>query len=86
MTGVQTCALPIYAVALGTAALEGATRLIRARDWRERGFALVRRPDGTLVRDACDLDAGQELAVQLKGATLGVRVETITPDQTEADA
>ena len=83
---LQAAAAARHALALGAAAFDGATRLIRARDWRERGFALVRLPDGAVVRDAAALRPGQELAVQLKGATLGARVETITPDLTEADA
>jgi exonuclease VII large subunit len=60
--------------------------LIRARDWRERGFALVRLPDGTLLRDAAALSTGQSVAIQMKGATLDATINAINPDPTEGDA
>ncbi len=75
-----------HALALTTAALTATESLIRARDWRERGFALVRLPDGTLVRDAADLATGQAVAVQMKGATLEAVIAAIHPDPTEGDA
>ncbi|MGI9117581.1 MAG: hypothetical protein ACR2JV_08100, partial [Gaiellales bacterium] len=75
-----------HRLARDATALDGATRLVRARDWRERGFALVRLPDGTLVRDAAGLATGQAIAVELKGATLDAVIETVHPDAAEADA
>ena len=62
-----------------------ATSLIRARDWRERGFALVRLPDGALVRDAATLTTGQHIAIELQGATLAAVIETVHPEATETD-
>ena len=59
--------------------------LIRARDWRERGFALVRLPDGTLLRDGAALSVGQTVAIQVKGATLDATIDAIHPDPTEGD-
>lgn len=75
-----------HALELRAAALMAAEGLIRARDWRERGFALVRLPDGTLLRDAAALSAGQPIEIQLKGATLDATIDSIHPDPTEADA
>lgn len=81
----QAAAAAGHQVALGATALDASARLMRARDWRERGFALIRRPDGSLVRDAAGIAIGEEIAIEMKGATLGTRVETIT-QTTEADA
>ncbi len=75
-----------HALTLNATALAGAESLIRARDWRERGFALVRLPDGSLLRDAGRIEPGQPIAIQMKGATLDATVQTIHPDPTEDDA
>ena len=74
-----------HAVALRASALRAADDLIRARDWRERGFALVRLPDGTLLRDGSALRPGQTVAIQVKGATLDATIDAIHPDPTEGD-
>ena len=68
---------------LGERALGGALGLIRARDWRERGFALVRLPDGRLVRDARDLGPGQAVTIELGGGTLEAEVRAVRPDDAE---
>jgi exonuclease VII large subunit len=54
-------------------------------DWRERGFALLRLPDGTLLKDTGALAAGQSIAIEVKGATLDAVIEDIHRDQTEVD-
>lgn len=72
-------------VALRGASLRATLGLIRARDWRERGFALLRLPDGTLLKDAGALAAGQSIAIEVKGATLHAVIEDIHRDQTEVD-
>jgi exodeoxyribonuclease VII large subunit len=82
----QATAAVRHAVTLRGAALTAAESLIRARDWRERGFALVRLPDGSLLRDATALAAGQTVAIELKGATLDATIDAIHPDPTEGDA
>lgn len=82
----QATAAVRHGLALRAAALSSAESLIRARDWRERGFALVRLPDGTLVRDATALAHGQSVAIQVKGATLDATIDAIHPDPTEGDA
>jgi exodeoxyribonuclease VII large subunit len=74
-----------HALELRAATVVAATSLIRARDWRERGFALVRLPDGALVRDAATLTAGQHIAIELQGATLAAVIETVHPEATETD-
>jgi exodeoxyribonuclease VII large subunit len=74
-----------HALELRAAAVVAATSLIRARDWRERGFALVRLPDGALVRDAAALTAGQHIAIELQGATLAAVIETVHPEATETN-
>jgi hypothetical protein len=74
-----------HGLALRAAALTAAEDLIRARDWRERGFALVRLPDGTLLHDGAALSVGQTVAIQMKGATLDATIAAIHPDPTEGD-
>lgn len=67
-------------------ALASTLGLIRARDWRERGFALVRRADGTLV---CALDAvapGERLQIHLKGGSVMTTVDAVIPDEHEESA
>ena len=81
----QATASVRHALALRTSALGAAEDLIRARDWRERGFALVRLPDGTLLRDGAALSVGQTVAIQVKGATLDATIDAIHPDPTEGD-
>ncbi|MFF5260698.1 exodeoxyribonuclease VII large subunit [Actinomadura viridis] len=41
----------------------------------ERGYAIVQRPDASVVRDAADVDAGDRLLVRLAGGRLAVTVE-----------
>ncbi|MGA0122983.1 MAG: exodeoxyribonuclease VII large subunit [Gaiellales bacterium] len=69
---------------VGRRAVTGLVGLITARDWRKRGFALVRLPDGTLVRDAASLVPGQAVTIQLRGGTLAAEVRTVHPDDPEA--
>lgn len=75
-----------HVLALRASSLTAAADLIRARDWRERGFALVRLPDGSVLRDAALVQAGQAVSIQVKGATLDATIDAIHPDPTEADA
>lgn len=70
---------------LGATALNGAVNLVRARDWRERGFALVRLPTGDLVRTTDGLAAGQHVTIQLKGGLLDATIEHVHPDETETE-
>lgn len=71
---------------LGERELSGALGLIRARDWRERGFALVRLPDGRLLRDARDVEPGQAVTIELGGGTLEAEVRAVRPDDAEDGA
>jgi exodeoxyribonuclease VII large subunit len=82
----QASAAVRHTLALRTSALTAAADLIRARDWRERGFALVRLPDGGLLRDATALTSGQTVSIEVKGATLDATIDAINPDPTEGDA
>ncbi|GAA3944646.1 exodeoxyribonuclease VII large subunit [Actinomadura viridis] len=41
----------------------------------ERGYAIVQRPDASVVRDAADVGAGDRLLVRLSGGRLAVTVE-----------
>jgi exonuclease VII large subunit len=75
-----------HRVALHRSALSTSLALIRARDWRERGFALVRRRDGSLVDDAAYLAPGVHVTIQMKGGTLDASIDAIAPDETENDA
>jgi exodeoxyribonuclease VII large subunit len=74
-----------HRLVLGERAVTALVGLIRARDWRERGFALVRLPDGSLVRDAAALAPGQAVTIQLRGGTLAAEVRAVHPDDAEAD-
>ena len=47
----------------------------------ERGYAIVRRADGSVVREAGEVQQAEVLAVQLRAGRLGVRVETREPDE-----
>ena len=80
----QAAAAARHRVELGGAALGATLGLIRARDWRERGFALVRLPDGALVRDGAGLAAGQAISIQMKGATLDATVDANHPTTEDA--
>ncbi|MFM7693355.1 MAG: hypothetical protein ACKO7U_03465 [Actinomycetota bacterium] len=71
---------------LGERSLAGALGLIRARDWRERGFALVRLPDGRLVRDVGDVAPGQAVTIELGGGTLEAEVRAVRPEDAEDGA
>jgi len=75
-----------HQIQLGSTALTGAVNLVRARDWRERGFALVRLPTGELVRDLQSLATGQDVTIQLKGGQIDATIEQVHPDETETDA
>ncbi len=75
-----------HRLTLGHAQLSGAQRLIRARDWRERGFALVRLPGGAIVHDVGALAAGERITIQLKGGVLDASIDAVHPDETEPDA
>jgi exodeoxyribonuclease VII large subunit len=68
---------------LGTTTLTGTLALIRARDWRERGFALVRDQSGALVRDAGEIAVGARLAIHLHGGVIEATADVITPDDEE---
>ncbi|MFM7552335.1 MAG: hypothetical protein ACKO7Q_05750, partial [Actinomycetota bacterium] len=71
---------------LGERSLAGALGLIRARDWRERGFALVRLPDGRLVREVGDVAPGQAVTIELGGGTLEAEVRAVRPEDAEDGA
>lgn len=58
------------AVAVGLAALDPYATL-------ERGYAIVRAADGTILRDATDARTGDALAIRLARGELGARVEQV---------
>jgi exodeoxyribonuclease VII large subunit len=66
-----------HRLALGAVALEGALGLIRARDWRERGFALVRLPDGGLLADAAAANPGQRVVIEMRGGSLEATIDRV---------
>lgn len=47
----------------------------------DRGYAVVRRPDGSLVTDAASVVDGEALAVRVRVGSFGVRVEQTTSNQ-----
>jgi len=71
---------PHRRVAGATAALDGARRQMDALSpvrVLERGYAVVRAADGSVVRDAAVLSIGSSLSVQLASGRAGVRVEEV---------
>jgi exodeoxyribonuclease VII large subunit len=48
----------------------------------ERGYALVQRTDGSLVRDPGDVGDDERLSVRVAGGRLPVRVDRTTPEET----
>lgn len=73
-----------HATATRTATVEATLNLIRARDWRERGFALVRRADGSLITSIADVAPGQAFAILLKGGTIDAVSNATHPDEQES--
>jgi exodeoxyribonuclease VII large subunit len=48
----------------------------------ERGYAVVQRADGSLVRDPADVADDERLSVRVAGGRLPVRVDRTTPEET----
>jgi exodeoxyribonuclease VII large subunit len=46
----------------------------------KRGYAIVRKPDGALVKNALDLSAGEQLGVELAAGSLNVQVLNVAPN------
>ncbi len=65
-------------------ALTATIGLVRARDWRERGFALIRGADGALVRSLEAIEVGDRLEVLLKGGAVRTTVDALLPDDQES--
>ncbi len=62
--------------------IERDERLLRSFDPRgvlKRGYAIVRGPDGRLVRDAASVDRGTAIAVHLSKGTLAAEVTASSP-------
>jgi exodeoxyribonuclease VII large subunit len=51
----------------------------------ERGYCLVRRPDGTLARAAADLRIGDPITLELARGEADARVEAVRPGETDAE-
>jgi len=67
--------------------LAGYTDRLRALSPRlvmERGYCLVRRPDGTLLRVAADLAVGDPIRVEFARGEADARVETVRPGDDDA--
>ena len=43
----------------------------------ERGYSIVRVPDGAVLRDAAQVAKGDEISVRLQRGELGARVESV---------
>ena len=52
-------------------------RALSPRRVLERGYCLVRRPDGTLLRVAADLAAGDSITVEFARGEADARVESV---------
>lgn len=67
--------------------LAGYTDRLRAlspRQVMERGYCLVRRPDGTLLRVAADLTVGDPITVEFARGEADARVEAVHPGDDDA--
>jgi exodeoxyribonuclease VII large subunit len=60
-----------------TSAAQGGLAALSPFATLERGYAIVRGPDGRVLRDAADTTVGQPLDVRLAAGTLDVRVERV---------
>ncbi len=65
------------------AASHDALRTLSPTATLERGYAVARRPDGRILRDATSVDAGDPLQVILARGTVETRVEKTNGDGTE---
>lgn len=65
------------------AASHDALRTLSPTATLERGYAVARRPDGRILRDATSVDAGDQLQVILARGTVETRVEKTNGDGTE---
>jgi len=43
----------------------------------ERGYSIVRGPDGTVLRDARNAKSGDQISVRLQRGEIGARVESV---------
>nr|MBA2263584.1 exodeoxyribonuclease VII large subunit [Chloroflexota bacterium] len=65
------------------AASHDALRTLSPTATLERGYAVARRPDGRILRDATSVNAGDPLQVILARGTVETRVEKTNGDGTE---
>jgi len=68
---------------LGLRAAHDALRALGPQATLERGYAVARTADGSIVRDPAQVTAGQPLAVVVARGTIATRVERAAPDGTE---
>jgi exodeoxyribonuclease VII large subunit len=52
----------------------------------QRGYAIVRRQNGALAKNALDLNIGEQLDVELATGSLNVQVVSVSPDATDNPA
>ena len=43
----------------------------------ERGYSIVRGPDGTVLRDASKVDKGDSVNIRLQRGDIGAKVESV---------
>lgn len=67
------------------AALGDSLRALSPAATLERGYAIARLDDGTVVRDPAQASAGEPLTVTVARGTLGTRVESSTPSDPQAE-
>jgi exodeoxyribonuclease VII large subunit len=68
---------------LGLRAAHDALRALGPQATLERGYAVARLADGSIVRDPAQVTAGQPLDVVVARGTIGTRVERVASDGTE---
>ena len=55
----------------------GKLRALAPHATLERGYSIVRGPDGAVLRDAASVATNDEITVRLQHGELGARVETV---------
>jgi exodeoxyribonuclease VII large subunit len=74
----------IHARRIRLAGCDDRLRALSPRRVMERGYCLVRRPDGTLLRVAADLAVDDPITVEFARGEADARVETVRPEKDHA--
>jgi len=74
----------VHASRIRLAGYQDRLRALSPRLVMERGYCLVRRPDGTLLRVATELSVGDAITVEFARGEADARVETVREREDDA--